>query len=236
VERAESDSKKLGYAQLLVLSRHGCDTIYGMTVVWNKVTWYSKALTLLVFVLATVWAFYIGMQYEDVAWQAKQNTLSLSSVQVGQTIDVSPSLVDQSLETPPLYRPELQWTTASTVKKDALYVYNINSFTSKEVDLPGQEWTTQTCKVNFYRPTLFGYYLSELKDSRNWGLDLKVQGFNIEPLFSDGANSRTDGYVKVKDDLIRAVIISSVGSNSAEAGCFEKVFVSDIVSLNSVLK
>jgi hypothetical protein len=92
--------------------------------------------------------------------------------------------------------------------------------------------------VNFYRPTLFGYYLSELKDMRNWGLDLKVKGFNIEPLFSDGVNTRTDGYVKVKDDLVRVVIISSVDSNvsSTEMNCFKKVFVSDIISLDSVLK
>ena len=35
-----------------------------MAIVWNKVTWYSKLLAVMVFVLAIVGAFYLGAQYE----------------------------------------------------------------------------------------------------------------------------------------------------------------------------
>ena len=39
-----------------------------MTVEWNRVTWYSKLLAVIFFVLTFSFAFYLGVQYEKV-WQ-----------------------------------------------------------------------------------------------------------------------------------------------------------------------
>ena len=92
-----------------------------MGIKFSQVTWYSRALTLLTLIAVIVAVFYIGTQYEDVIWQAKQNTQSLSPAQPGQTIvDVSSELVDESLDVPPLYGSGLQWVSALTVKKGAL--------------------------------------------------------------------------------------------------------------------
>jgi len=34
-----------------------------MKIIWNKVTWYSWSLALLVFFLAPFWGFYLGYEY-----------------------------------------------------------------------------------------------------------------------------------------------------------------------------
>ena len=34
-----------------------------MKIVWNKVTWYSKLLAVIIFVATFALAFYLGMQY-----------------------------------------------------------------------------------------------------------------------------------------------------------------------------
>ncbi|MES2437223.1 MAG: hypothetical protein V4519_04415 [Patescibacteria group bacterium] len=37
-----------------------------MTIIWNKVTWYSKfAAVIFFFVIFPVWAFIVGMKFED---------------------------------------------------------------------------------------------------------------------------------------------------------------------------
>ena len=34
-----------------------------MKIIWNKVTWYSWSLALLIFFLTPFWGFYLGYQY-----------------------------------------------------------------------------------------------------------------------------------------------------------------------------
>ena len=45
-----------------------------MKLQWNKVTWYSKLIAVLVFLGVFVWAFYLGRQYEEIAGMEATST------------------------------------------------------------------------------------------------------------------------------------------------------------------